>query len=228
MMENGNKTWIVHDWDLDIGTALVRVMLRAYTKQEALGKAYDSVFEPLGCRFEDLEAEQTPWLDGYEHLDDPGAVREMRLHARQAFGRDDEHAGGERQGLTMPIDTLADAMDSSQYQRSIDSDPLRSMDEAADALVDIAVSLRALSGRPPVTDTPMQRRMRDAVDKGEDPQAATDDCSFGGDFALGYAEAFERVYKPRSAANPHSSADSTGKQQEDGKESLSGHIGEES
>lgn len=221
-MENGEKTWIVHDWDLDIGTALVRVMLRAYTKQEALGKAYDSVFEPLGCRFEDLEAEQTPWLDGYEHLDDSDAVKEMRLHARQAFGEASEHAGEERQGLTMPIDTLADAMDSSQYQRAIDSDPLRSLDEAADALVDIAVSLRALSGRTPVTDTPMQQRMREAIDRGEDPQRAASQ------YAFEYANAFKRVYKPRSATNPSPSADSTGKQQEDGKESLSGHSGEES
>ena len=227
MMENGNKTWIVHDWDLDIGTALVRVMLRAYTKQEALGKAYDSVFEPLGCRFEDLEAEQTPWLDGYEHLDDPDAVREMRLHARQAFGRDDEHAGGERQGLTMPIDTLADAMDWSQCDAAANNG-YRALEVASMALVDIAVSLRALSGRPPVTDTPMQKRMREAIDKGEDPQAATDRCSYGGDFAGSYAEAFKRAYKPRSAANPNPSADSTGKQQEDGKESQIEHGEEKS
>ena len=217
-MENGEKTWIVHDWDLDIGTALVRVMLRAYTKQEGLGKAYDSVFEPLGCRFEDLEAEQTPWLDGYEHLDDPDAVREMRLHARQAFGRDDEHAGGERQGLTMPIDTLADAMDWSQCDAA-ENNGYRALEVASMALVDIAVSLRAMSGRPPVTDTPMQRRMRDAVDKGEDPQAATDGRPYGGDFAGSYAEAFKRVYKPRSASDSSPSADSTGKRLEDGKES---------
>ena len=41
-------------------------------------------------------------------------------------------------------------------------------------------------------------------------------------------KAFKRAYKPRSATNPSPSADSTGKRQEDGKESLSGHIGEES
>ena len=125
-------------------------------------------------------------------------------------------------GLTMPIDTLADAMDSSQYQRSIDSDPLRSMDEAADALVDIAVSLRVLSRRPPVTDTPMQRRMRAAIDRGEDPQRAASP------YAFEYANAFKRAYKPRSASNPNPSADSTGKQQEDGKESVSEHSGVES
>ena len=227
-MKNGNKTWIVHDWDLDIGTALVRVMLRAYTKQEALGKAYDSVFEPLGCRFEDLEAEQTPWLDGYEHLDDSDAAKEMRLHARQACGMAGEHAGGERQGLTMPIDTLAEAIDSTQCGMAVSEDFTRSLDVSSLALVDIAVSLRALSGRPPVTDTPMQKRMREAIDKGEDPQAATDRCSFGGDFAGSYARAFKRAYKPRSATNPSPSANSTGNRQEDGKESQTEHIGEES
>ena len=226
-MENGSKTWIVHDWDLDIGTALVRVMLRAYTKQEALGKAYDSVFEPLGCRFEDLEAEQAPWLDGYEYLDDNDAAKEMRLHAQQAFGRAGEHAGGDRHGLTMPIDTLADAMDWSQCDAAANNG-YRALEVASMALVDIAVSLRALSGRPPVTDTPMQRRMREAIDKGEDPQAATDGRPYGGDFALGYVEAFERAYKPRSAANPNPSADGTGKRQEDGKESQTGHSVEES
>ena len=221
-MENGNKTWIVHDWDLDIGTVLVRVMLRADTKQEALGKAYDSVFEPLGCRFEDLEAEQTPWLDGYEHLDDSDAAREMRIHARQAFGSADEHAGGERQGLTMPIDTLADAIDWSQCDMWVREDYTRSLDVSSLALVDIAVSLRALSGRPPVTDTPMQQRMRAAIDKGEDPRKA------GLPPATRYVEAFKRAYKPRSDANPSPSADSTGKRQEDGKESVSEHSGEES
>ena len=232
-MENGNKTWIVHDWDvhdwdLDIGTTLVRVMLRAYTKQEALGKAYDSVFEPLGCRFEDLEAEQAPWLDGYEHLDDPDAAKEMRLHAQQACGKPDKHVDEERQGLTMPIDTLADAIDWTQCDMWVREDYTRSLDVSSLALVDIAVSLRALSGRPPVTDTPMQKRMREAIDKGEDPQAATDRCSYGGDFAGSYARAFKRVYKPRSATNPNPSADSTGKQQEDGKESVSEHSGVES
>ena len=127
-----------------------------------------------------------------------------------------------RTKMTMPVDTLADAIDSSQYQRSIDSDPLRSLDEAADALVDIAVSLRALSGRPPVTDTPMQQRMREAIDRSEDPQQAASP------YAYEYANAFKRAYKPRSAANPSPSADSTGKRQEDGKESVSEHSGEES
>ena len=227
MMENGNKTWIVHDWDLDIGTALVRVMLRAYTKQEALGKAYDSVFAPLGCRFEDLEAEQAPWLDGYEYLDDNDAAKEMRLHAQQACGKPGKHASEERHGLTMPIDTLADAMDWSQCDAAANNG-YRALEVASMALVDIAVSLRALSGRPPVTDTPMQKRMREAIDKGDDLQAATDGCPYGGDFALGYARAFKRAYKQRSATNPSPSADSTGKQQEDGKELQTGHSGEES
>lgn len=222
MMENGNKTWIVHDWDLDITAPLVRVVIRAGTMQEALGKAFESVFDDLGCSFEDLEAEQAPWLDGYEYLDDSDAAKEMRLHAQQTCGKPCKHASEERHGLTMPIDTLADAMDSSQYQRSIDSDPLRSMDEAADALVDIAVSLLVLSRRPPVMDTPMQRRMREAIDKGEDPQQAASP------YAFEYANAFKRAYKPRSAANPTPSADSTGKQQEDGKELQTGHSGEES
>ena len=222
MMENGNKTWIVYDWDLDITAPLVRVVIRAGTMQEALGKAFESVFDDLGCSFEDLEAEQAPWLDGYEYLDGSDAAKEMRLHAQQACGKPCKHASEERHGLTMPIDTLADAMDSSQYQRSIDSDPLRSMDEAADALVDIAVSLRVLSRRPPVTDTPMQRRMREAIDKGEDPQQAASP------YAFEYANAFKRAYKPRSAANPSPSVDSTEKRQEDGKESVSGHSGEES
>ena len=227
-MKNGEKTWIVHDWELDISAPLVRVVVRAGTMQEALSKAFEAVFDDLGCSFEDLEAEQAPWLDGYEYLDGSGAAKEMRLHAQQACGKADEDYHEERQGLTMPIDTLPEAMDSTQCGMAASEDYTRSLDVASMALVDIAVSLRAMSGRPPVTDTPMQRRMRDAVDKGEDPQAATDDCSFGGDFALGYAEAFKRVYKPRSAANPNPSADSTGKQQEVGKESLSGHIGEES
>lgn len=201
IMENGNKTWIVHDWDLDIGTALVRVMLRAYTKQEALGKAYDSVFEALGCRFGDLEAERTPWLDGYEHLDDPDAAKEMRLHAQQACGKPDKHADGERQGMTMPIDTLADAIDWTQCDAG-ENNGYRALEVASMALVDIAVSLRALSDRPPVSDTPMQRRMRAAIDKGGDPQAATAECPYGGGFAGSYAEAFKRAYKPRSATDP--------------------------
>lgn len=129
--------------------------------------------------------------------------------------------------LTMPIDTLADAIDSTQCCMAASEDFIRSLDVSSMALVDIAVSLRALSGRPPVTDTPMQKRMREAIDKGEDPQAATDRCSYGGDFAS-YAEAFKRAYKPRSATNPSRSADSTGKQQEDGKESVLGHGREES
>lgn len=41
-------------------------------------------------------------------------------------------------------------------------------------------------------------------------------------------KAFKRAYKPRTDANPSPSADSTVKQQEDGKESVSGHSGEES
>ena len=228
IMKNGERTWIVHDWDLDIGTALVRVMLRAYTKQEALGKAYDSVFEPLGCRFEDLEAEQTPWLDGYEHLDDSDAAKEMRLHARQACGMADEHAGGERQGLTMPVDTLADAIDATQCGMAVSEDYIRTLDIASMTMVDMAVSLRALSGRPPVTDTPMQRRMREAIDKGEDPKAAIERCFYGGSFASSYVEAFKRAYKPRSATNPNPSAGSTGNRQEDGKESVSEHGGDES
>ena len=130
--------------------------------------------------------------------------------------------------LTMPIDTLADAIDSTQCGMAASEDFIRSLDVSSMALVDIAVSLRALSGRPPVTDTPMQKRMREAIDKGEDPQAATDRCSYGGDFAGSYAEAFKRAYKPRSATIPSPNADSTGKQQEDGKESVSGNTGEES
>lgn len=130
--------------------------------------------------------------------------------------------------LTMPIDTLAEAIDSTQCGMAVSEDFIRSLDVSSLALVDIAVSLRALSGRPPVTDTPMQKRMREAIDKGEDPQAATDRCSFGGDFAGSYARAFKRAYKPRSATNPSPSADSTGKQQEDGKESQTEHSGEES
>ena len=129
--------------------------------------------------------------------------------------------------LTMPIDTLADAIDSTQCCMAVSEDFIRSLDVSSMALVDIAVSLRALSGRPPVTDTPMQKRMREAIDKGEDPQAATDRCSFGGDFAGSYAEAFKEAYKPRSAANPNPSADGTGKQQEDDKESQTEHSGEE-
>ena len=130
--------------------------------------------------------------------------------------------------LTMPIDTLAEAIDSTQCGMAASEDFTRSLDVSSLALVDIAVSLRALSGRPPVTDTPMQQRMREAIDKGEDPQAATDRCSFGGDFAGSYARAFKRAYKPRSVTNPSPDADSTGKQQEDGKESVSEHSGEES
>lgn len=129
--------------------------------------------------------------------------------------------------LTMPIDTLADAMDWSQCDAA-ENNGYRALEVASMALVDIAVSLRALSGRPPVTDTPMQKRMREAIDKGQDPQAATDRCSYGGDFAGSYAEAFKRAYKSRSGTNPSPSADSTGKQQEDGKESVSEHSGEES
>lgn len=41
-------------------------------------------------------------------------------------------------------------------------------------------------------------------------------------------KAFKRTYKPRLAANPDPSADGTGKWQEDGKESVSEHSGEES
>ena len=36
MMENGGKTWIVHDWDLDISAPLVRVVVRAGTMQELI------------------------------------------------------------------------------------------------------------------------------------------------------------------------------------------------
>lgn len=224
-MKNGGKTWIVHDWELDISAPLVRVVVRAGTMQEALGKAFESVFDDLGCSLEDLEAEQAPWLDGYEHLDGSDTAKEMRLHARQACGKADKHASEERQGLTMPIDTLAKAIDWSQCEGN---DGCRPLDVASSALVDIAVSLRTMSGRPPVTDTPMQQRMRDAIDKGKDPQAATTDGFYGGHYARSYAEAFKRAYKPRPAANPSPSADSTGKRQEDGKESVSEHSGEES
>lgn len=227
IMKNGERTWIVHDWDLDIGSALVRVMVRAYTKQEALGKAYDSVFEALGCGFADLEADQAPWLDGYEHLDDPDAAKEMRLHAQQACGKSGKETSEQRQGLTMPVDTLADALDWSQCDAG-ENNGYRALEVTSMALVDIAVSLRALSGRPPVSDTPMQRRMRDAIDKGEDPQAAIAECSYGGNYARSYANAFKRAYKPRSDANPSPSADSTGKRQEDGKDSVSEHTGQES
>ena len=221
-MSNGGKTWIVHDWELDISSTFVRVVVRAETMQGALEEAYYSVFGELGCGFEALDAEQAPWLDGYEHLDDSDAVKEMRLHAQQACGRAGEHAGGERQGLTMPIDTLADAIDWTQCDMAVGEDYIRSLDVSSLALVDIAVSLRALSGRPPVTDTPMQKRMREAIDKGEDPRKA------GLPHVTRYAEAFKRAYKPRTATDPSPSADSTGKQQEDGKESVSGHGGVES
>lgn len=221
-MKNGGKTWIVHDWELDISTDLVRVMVRAGTMQEALGKAYDSVFEELGCSIDDLEAEQAPWLDGYEYLDGSGAAKEMRLHAQQACGKADKQTSEQRQGLTMPIDTLADAIDWTQCDMWVREDYTRSLDVSSLALVDIAVSLRALSGRPPVTDTPMQQRMREAIDKGEDPLKA------GLPRATRYVEAFKRAYKPRSATNPIPSADCTGKRQEDGKESFPEHTGEES
>lgn len=221
-MKNGGKTWIVHDWELDISSTFVRVVVRAENEQDALEEAYYSVFGELVCGFEALEAEQAPWLDGYEHLDDPDAVKEMRLHARQACGEAGEHAGEERQGLTMPIDTLADAIDWSQCDMWVREDYTRSLDVSSLALVDIAVSLRALSGRPPVMDTPMQKRMREAIDKGKDPRKA------GLPRATRYVEAFKRAYKPLSADNPSPSADSTGKQQENGKESVSEHNGEES
>ena len=103
--------------------------------------------------------------------------------------------------LTMPIDTLADAIDSTQCGMAVSEDFIRSLDVSSMALVDIAVSLRALSGRPPVTDTPMQKRMREAIDKGEDPKAAIERCFYGGSFASSYVEAFKRAYKPRSASN---------------------------
>ena len=221
-MKDGERTWIVHDWELDITAPLVRVVVRADTMQEALGKAFESVFDDLGCSFEDLDAEQAPWLDGYEYLDGSGAAKEMRLHAQQACGKADQQTSEQRQGLTMPIDTLADAIDWSQCDMAVGEDYIRSLDVSSLALVDIAVSLRALSGRPPVTDTPMQRRMREAIDKGEDPREAAST------HATRYAEAFKRAYKTRSVANPTPSADSTGKRQEDGKESVSGHGGEES
>lgn len=221
-MKNGGKTWVVRDWELDISAPLVRVVVRAGTMQEALGKAFESVFDDLGCSFEDLEAEQAPWLDGYEYLDGSDAAKEMRLHARQACGKADKQTSEQRQGLTMPIDTLADAIDWSQCDMWVREDYTRSLDVSSLALVDIAVSLRTLSGRPPVTDTPMQQRMREAIDKGEDPREA------GLPPATRYVEAFKRAYKPRSATNPNPSVDSTGKQQEDSKESVSGHTGEKS
>ena len=221
-MKNGGKTWIVHDWELDISSTFVRVVVRAENEQDALEEAYYSVFSELGCGFEALDAEQAPWLDGYEHLDDSDAVKEMRLHARQACGKAGEHADGERQGLTMPIDTLADAIDWTQCDMAVGEDYIRSLDVSSLALVDIAVSLRALSGRPPVMDTPMQQRMREAIDKGKDPRKA------GLPPATRYVEAFKRAYKPRSVTNPSPSVDSTGKRHEDGKESVSGHGGVES
>ena len=221
-MKSGERTWIVHDWELDITAPLVRVVVRAGTMQEALGKAFESVFDDLGCSFEDLEAEQAPWLDGYEYLDGSDAAKEMRLHAQQACGKPCKHASEERHGLTMPIDTLAEAIDSTQCGMAASEDFTRSLDVSSLALVDIAVSLRALSGRPPVTDTPMQKRMREAIDKGKDPRKA------GLPPATRYVEAFKRAYKPRSATDPSPSVDSTGKRQEDGKESVSGHGGVES
>ena len=213
-MKDGEKTWIVHDWEQDISGALVRMLVRASDEEEALEVAYYAGFGEMGCSFENLEAQRAPWLDGYEHLDDSDAAKEMRLHAQQACGK----ADGERQGLTMPIDTLADAIDWTQCDMWVREDYTRSLDVSSLALVDIAVSLRALSGRPPVSDAPMQKRMREAIDKGEDPQAATDRCSFGGDFAGSYARAFKRAYNPRSATNPSPSVNTTGKRQEDGKE----------
>ena len=129
--------------------------------------------------------------------------------------------------LTMPIDTLAEAIDSTQCGMAASEDFIRSLDVSSMALVDIAVSLRALSGRPPVTDTPMQRLMREATDKGEDRMSAVGGQPYSR-YASRYANAFKRVYKPRSASNPSPSVDSTGNRQEDGKESVSGHSGVES
>ena len=217
-MKDGEKTWIVHDWEQDISGVLVRMVVRAADEEEALEVAYYAGFGEMGCSFENLEAEQASWLDRYEHLDDSDAAKEMRLHAQQACGK----ADGERQGLTMPIDTLAEAIDSTQCGMAASEDFTRSLDVSSMALVDIAVSLRALSGRDPVTDTPMQKRMREAIDKGEDPQRAASQ------YAFEYANAFKRVYKPRSATDPSPSADSTGKRQEDGKESQTGYNREES
>ena len=127
-----------------------------------------------------------------------------------------------RTNMTMPIDTLADAIDWTQCDMWVREDYTRSLAASSLALVDIAVSLRALSGRPPVTDTPMQQRMRAAIDKGEDPREA------GLPPAIQYIEAFKRAYKPRSAANPNLNVDSTEKRQEDGKETVLEHTEDES
>ena len=47
-MKNGERSWVVHDWELDITAPLVRVVVRAGTMQEALGKAFEAVFDDLG------------------------------------------------------------------------------------------------------------------------------------------------------------------------------------
>lgn len=221
-MSKSSKVWDVHDREIELGDVLVR----AASAKEAISTAIAQAFGAAGCEPENLEAERVPWLDGYDALNSPEAAEEMKLHGWQD-GPWHGEKDAERHGLTMPIDTLADAMDWSQCDAAANNG-YRALEVASMALVDIAVSLRAMSGRPPVTDTPMQRRMREAIDKGEDPQAATDGRPYGGDFALGYAEAFKRTYEPRSAANPTPSADGTRKQQEDGKESVSEHSGEES
>lgn len=45
----------------------------------------------------------------------------------------------------------------------------QSNDMLLPVLVDIAISLRVLSGRPEITDTPIHRQVRKLVKKGKDP-----------------------------------------------------------
>ena len=216
-MSKSSKVWDVHDREIELGDVLVR----AASAKEAISTAIAQAFGEAGCERENLEVERVPWLDGYDNLNSSDAAEEMKLHGWQD-GPWHGEKDAETHGLTMPIDTLADAIDWSQCDMWVREDYTRSLDVSSLALVDIAVSLRALSGRPPVTDTPMQQRMREAIDKGEDPRKK------GLPPATRYIEAFKRAYKPRTATNPRPSADSTGKQQEDGKESVSEHSGVES
>lgn len=216
-MSKSSKVWDVHDREIELGDVLVR----AASAKEAISTAIAQAFGEAGCEPENLEAERVPWLDGYNNLNSSEAAEEMKLHGWQD-GPWHGEKDAETHGLTMPIDTLAEAIDWTQCDMWVREDYTRSLDVSSLALVDIAVSLRALSDRPPVTDTPMQQRMRQAIDKGEDPRKK------GLPPAKRYIEAFKRAYKPRSATNPNPSAGSTGKQQEDGKESVSEHSGVES
>lgn len=214
-MSQPSKVWRVQDRFKELDYLLVR----AESSNEAVNIAFKDMFEQNGCEQDNLEAERIPWLDRYDDLYSPEAARERKLHGWKDNPWISRKDAKNQHRLTMPIDTLPWAIDLSQcispYGKPTETET--SLNAASKALVDIAVSLRIIAGRPPVTDTPMQSMTRRAVVQGLDPIKD----GILPDNATSYVQDVMKYINVDSEK-------SAGKRQEDGKESDSELSGEES